>query len=166
MVLGAGGAARAVAYGLLAAGTGQVTVVNRTQERGQALVDDLGRHADWAKRLQALPLTDEALVESARGADLLVHTTIVGMWPRSDGLLWPHSVPLPSHLTVVDLVYNPLQTRLLQLARQSGACSIDGLQMLILQGALALDLWFDHQLDLDEVAVLMRAACERAIGRS
>jgi shikimate dehydrogenase len=166
MVVGAGGAARAVVYGLLAAGVDQITIVNRTPEHAQALVDDLGGHRDWAARLRALPLTTEALVESARAANLLVHTTVLGMWPHTGGLVWPAGEPLPSHLTVVDLVYNPLETRLLHLARQSGSCVIDGLEMLVLQGALAFDLWADQQLDLDEVADLMRAACEQALRRS
>jgi shikimate dehydrogenase len=165
LVIGAGGAARAVVYGLLIAGTGRITIVNRTVEHAQALADDLGRHDDWSSRLQVLPWAAEALAESARTAGLLVHATVLGMWPHTDGLPWPNSVPLPSHLTVVDLVYNPLQTRLLQLAREAGAGVIDGLEMLVLQGALALDLWFDRQLDLSEIATLMRAACEQAIRR-
>jgi shikimate dehydrogenase len=165
VIVGAGGAARAVVYSLLRAGVGQIAILNRTSERAQVLADDLGRHRDWADRLRVLPLTAEALVESARPADLLVHTTVLGMWPHTGGLVWPKQAPFPAHLTVVDLVYNPLETRLLRLARQSGACGIDGLEMLVLQGALAFELWAGRPLDLTGVAALMRAACEQALRR-
>jgi shikimate dehydrogenase len=166
VVVGAGGSARAVVFGLLGAGIGQVQVLNRTPERAQALVSDLGsrpQYAQYAARLRALPLTPETLVESARAADLLVHTTALGMWPRVDGCVWPDGVPVPSHLTVFDLVYNPLETRLLQLARRSGARAIDGLGMLVRQGALAFDTWTNQGFTLEEITRPMRAACERVL---
>jgi len=156
VVVGAGGAARAVVYGLLRSGIGEIVVLNRTLERAQALVTDLGGS-------RALPLTPETLVESARAADLLVNTTTVGMWPRVDGSVWPDDVPVPAHLTVFDLVYNPLETRLLRQARKSGARGIDGLGMLVRQGALAFELWTNQGLTLDEIAEPMRTACERVL---
>jgi shikimate dehydrogenase len=98
-------------------------------------------------------------------ADLLVQTTAVGMWPHEDESIWPTGVSLPSHLTVFDLVYNPLETCLLQQARHSGARTIDGLGMLVRQGALAFDMWTNQGLIIDDIAPLMRAACERALRR-
>ena len=163
VVVGAGGAARAVVFGLLWSGQGQITVLNRTPERARALVSDLGYHGRYQSRLRALPLTTEALVESARAASLLVHSTPTGMWPHVEGTIWPDGVPIPAHLTVYDLVYNPLETRLLHQARRSGARAIDGLGMLVRQGALAFDMWTNLGLDIDEIASLMRAACERAL---
>jgi shikimate dehydrogenase len=160
VVVGAGGAARAVVFALLWSGTGQIWVLNRTPEHAEALVADLSRHPGAAARLHALPLTPETLVESARAASLLVQATNVGMWPQIDGSIWPGGVPVPAHLTVFDLVYNPLETRLLRLARQSGARAIDGLGMLVRQGALAFDMWTNQGLDVDEIAALMRAAAQ------
>lgn len=165
VVVGAGGAARAVVFGLLWSGSGRIQVLNRTLEHAQALLADLGQDPGYASRLRALPLTPETLVESARAASLLVHTTTVGMWPHVDGSVWPGGVPIPSHLTVFDLVYNPLETRLLGQVRRSGARAIDGLGMLVRQGALSFDLWTNQGLDIDEIAALMRAACERALER-
>jgi shikimate dehydrogenase len=162
VVVGAGGAARAVVFGLLWSGTGEITVLNRTPERAQTLVAELGRRPKDAARLHAATLTAETLVESTRAADLLVNATTVGMWPHVDGCVWPGGVPIPPHLTVFDLVYNPLETRLLRHARQSGARAIDGLGMLVRQGALAFGLWTNQGLDLEEIAARMRAACERA----
>ncbi len=164
VVVGAGGAARAVVFGLLRAGTGEIVVLNRTLERAQALVSDLGGSCDGESRLRALALTPEAVIETARAADLLVNASTVGMGRHAGGSIWPDGVPVPSHLTVFDVVYTPLETKLLRQARQSGARAIDGLGMLVRQGALALDRWTDHALDVDEVAALMRAACGRALG--
>ncbi len=164
VVVGAGGAARAVVFGLLRSGTGQILVLNRTPERANTLVADLSQDAGAAARLRALPLTPETLVESARAASLLVQATTLGMWPRVDGSVWPGGVPIPSHLTVFDLVYNPLDTRLLRLARQSGARAIDGLGMLVRQGAWSFDLWTNQGLDVDEIAAIMRAAALEALG--
>jgi shikimate dehydrogenase len=165
VVVGAGGSARAVVFGLLWSGTREITVLNRTLGRAQALVFDLGEQHGWASRLRALPLTPQALIESARAADLLVNTTSLGMWPQVNGSIWPEDVPVPSHLTVFDLVYNPLETRLLRQTRQSGARGIDGLGMLVRQGALAFGMWINEGFDIEEVASLMRATCEEVLAK-
>ncbi len=157
VVVGAGGAARAVVFGLLGAGTGQITVLNRSPRRARELTADLGRSPADAARLRALPLTPETLAESARAASLLVNATTLGMWPRVDGSIWPDAVPLPPHLTVFDLVYNPLQTRLLRQAQEAGARPVDGLGMLVHQGAIAFELWTGAA-TVGEIAPLMRAA--------
>ena len=166
VVVGAGGAARAVVFGLLTAGDGEILVLNRTLDRAQALVSDLGGHPGWSSRLHAFSLTPEVLVESARAAALVVNTTLVGMWPHGHGSVWPDGVPVPSHLTVFDLVYNPLDTRLLQQVRGSGARGIDGLGMLVRQGALAFNLWVDQDIPMDELCAVMRDACEDALGHN
>jgi shikimate dehydrogenase len=165
VAVGAGGGARAVIFGLLWSGRGEITVLNRNLKRAQALVNDLGSHAPYAARLRALPLTPETLVESTRAADLLVNATTVGMWPHAEGSIWPADVPIPAHLTVFDLVYNPLETRLLQQARHGGARPINGLGMLVWQGALAFDAWTNQGFAIDEIAAVMRPVCEQALRR-
>lgn len=160
LVVGAGGAARAVVHGLLSSEVERVTVLNRTLERAQVLVSEMGGHSG---RLRALLLTPETLVEAASSPEigLLVNTTTVGMWPQVDGSIWPESKTLPASLTVFDLVYNPLETHLLQEASISGARAVDGLGMLVMQGALAFVKWTGVQAPLD----VMRAACERELRR-
>ena len=155
--------ARAVVFGLLWSGTGEITVLNRTLGRAQAPVADLGSRPRYAARLHALPLTPETLIESARAADLLVNATTLGMWPHVDASVWPDGVPVPAHLAVFDVVYNPLETWLLRQARESGARAIDGLGMLVRQGALAFDMWTNQGLAVDEIAGMMRPACERVL---
>lgn len=161
VIVGAGGAARGVAYACLSAQAERVVVLNRTSSRAEHLLADF---AD--SRLVAGSLTPDALVEEARRADLLVNATTVGMWPKTSGMVWPEKVKIPDHLVVYDLVYNPLETHLLKKARQDGAVPVDGLGMLARQGALALDLWTEQALDVDEVTALMREVCLRAFKHS
>lgn len=156
IVVGAGGAARAVVAGLLSQGRRKVWVLNRTVEKAQALATALD-----PVRVEAVLLTPEALVDRARAAGLLVNATTVGMVPAAEASIWPEGMPVPRHLTVFDLVYTPLETRLLQQARAGGARALDGLEMLVQQGALAFTLWVDADLDVNEVARLMRAACQK-----
>jgi shikimate dehydrogenase len=157
LVLGAGGAARAVAYALGQAGCA-VAIYNRTVKRAAELVHDmqgLGLCAPvaWVPGGTALDELDLARF------DLLVNATAAGMWPNSEDTPWPEALSLPSHLTVFDLVYNPLETRLLRQARQAGARTIDGLGMLVWQGALAFELWTGQKPPAD----LMRAAALDAL---
>ena len=120
----------------------------------QALVVSIGD-----ARLRELPATTEALIESARAADLLVNATPVGMTPKVDASIWPDDVPIPSHLTVFDLVYNPLETKLLEQVKQAGGCSIAGLDMLVRQGAVSFEMWTGVEPPID----VMRAACEAGL---
>jgi shikimate dehydrogenase len=161
VVLGAGGAARAVVHGLVSAGAGQVVLLNRTEARARAMVAELAGHADGVGELRALPLTVETLVDSTRDAGLLVNATTVGMWPRVDASPWPQRVPFPAHLVVSDLVYNPPETRLLCQARESGAQCIGGLEMLVRQGAQAFQIWTGVPAPLGVMRRAAREALER-----
>jgi shikimate dehydrogenase len=154
VVVGAGGGARAVVFGLLRAGAEEVLVSDLVPEQAQALVAGL---AD--ARLRELSAATEALVESARAADLLVNATPVGMSPKVNASVWPDGVLFPSHLTVFDLVYNPLETKLLKQVRQAGGRAIAGLDMLVRQGALSFQMWTGVEPPID----VMRAACEAGL---
>ncbi len=140
VVLGAGGAARAVLVALGRAGA-QITVANRTLGRAQELAADLNRKLGAGPEVQAVPMCEEALGPALRKADLLVNTTSAGMSPRGDEM---PPVPLDAvhpGLFVYDLIYNPLETRLLREARLRGARGTHGAGMLAHQGAQALELW-------------------------
>ncbi len=139
VVLGAGGAARAVVYALAQAGA-QVTVLNRTPARAQALIQDFTPLFPPLSLL-SFPLTLRTLEERTVEAHLLVNTTPVGLWPEVDRSPWPEGLPFPGHLAVFDLVYNPCQTKLLRQARAAGSKVIGGLGMLVHQGAAAFELW-------------------------
>ena len=160
VLVGAGGAARGVIYGLCGAGAASITVLNRTPERAQALVEDLAPAAGETA-LRAEALTEAVLLARAHQSELLVQSTTVGMWPHAGASIWPEGRPLPAHLAVVDLVYRPIETRLLHQARESGATAFDGLGMLIAQGALSFQMWTGVWPPED----VMRAACERILER-
>jgi shikimate dehydrogenase len=139
LILGAGGSARAVVYGLGQAGAASISLVNRTIARAHELVDALQSHVP-ACRLDAGTLPDD-LAALADDADIIVNTTSLGMSPNIDTSPWPTTQPLrPSHV-VYDLVYNPRETRLLAHAQQHGAQAIGGIGMLVWQGALAFEHW-------------------------
>jgi len=139
VVLGAGGAARAVVYALAAAGA-DVALVNRTRERAVELAEhvngQVGREA-----VSCPPSGEEAVASAVGGADLLVNTTSVGMGPRAVALPPIPPAALHARLFVYDLIYSPPETRLLAAARAVGARGQHGAGMLARQGALALEWW-------------------------
>lgn len=157
LVLGAGGAARAVVHALAQAGCA-VAIHNRTVRRAAELahhMQDTGLRAPvtW------VPITATLAGLELADFDLLVNATPVGMWPQTDASPWPETLPLPSHWTVFDLVYNPVETRLLAQARVFGAAAVGGLEMLVRQGALALELWTGEPAPVS----VMRAAAQEAL---
>ena len=132
LILGAGGAARAIAYGLLQRGLGEVKLCNRSPERAKALAEGLGgRSASIAWP----PRTDE--LGKAR---LVVNATSLGMRGQPPLVLdWP--LRLDGQIAC-DIVYDPLETGFLMEARARGASCVDGLGMLLHQAALAFGHWF------------------------
>ncbi len=143
-LLGAGGAARAVAYALKGAGW-EVWVHNRTRARAEALAAAFG--------LEVAPL------EAAREADLVVNATAVGL---DD----PASTPIPAAFLprkgyAADLVYRPVKTRFLREAEAAGLAVVDGLGMLLWQGALAFRIWTGRPAPIEA----MRRGLEDAFGR-
>ena len=132
LVLGAGGAARAAAMAAQEAGASRLWIANRHPTRSL----DLARAFEG----EAVPLTSEALGPVLAGADLVLQATSVGLGAPGDSPLPPGCV-LHDRLTVMDMVYRPLRTRLLREAEAAGARTLDGLWMLVFQGLAALRLW-------------------------
>jgi shikimate dehydrogenase len=147
LVLGAGGAARAVVYTLLQAGS-SVTILNRTEERARSLAESLRVHAEGLT-LRSGPLTTERIAAVSSEVDLVVNTTSMGMTPHEEGSPWPDSLPFPSTAIAYDLVYAPSETAFLRTAEGAGACTIGGLQMLVHQGAISLEKWTNRSAPLD-----------------
>jgi shikimate dehydrogenase len=160
LVLGAGGAARAVVAVLSRVGC-SVTILNRTVGRAAQLAEEFG--GTGARAPVAWVPEDVALQDLAlSNFDLLVNATSVGMWPQAEACPWPETFSFPSHWTVFDLVYNPVETCLLALSRVAGAKAIGGLGMLVHQGALGFALWTGRRPPAD----VMRAAAGQALARS
>jgi shikimate dehydrogenase len=132
VVLGAGGAARAIIYGFLQAGVARVRVFNRSAARSEDLARHFGARVeacDWALR-------DDAV----RNAAVVVNTTTLGMKGAGDtGITFAGAHP---DLVVSDIVYVPLETRLLAAARDRGLATVDGLGMLLHQAVPGFEKWF------------------------
>jgi len=148
VVLGAGGAARAVLHGLLQQGAPEIRLTNRTRARGEELAAHFGRRVvvvDWAARAAAL-----------EGAALLVNSATLGMAGQP-----PLEIALdalPAAALVTDLVYSPLETDLLARARARGNPVVDGLGMLLHQARPGFAAWFGVEPEVD--ASLRRAVLE------
>ena len=151
LVVGAGGAGRAAAWALANAGVARVLLVNRTAQRAQEAAAIIPRC--W-------PFPWATLGAQCAAADLVVNTTTLGM-EHAPAFDWPIE-RAPNHAIVMDAVYAPLETPLLQAARARGMKTIDGLGMLIHQGALAFEHWFGIRPDTSRArARLLEAIAER-----
>jgi len=137
VILGAGGAARAIAYSL-APKVERIVLLNRTGSRALSLARELEKALKVD--VKGVRLTADSLIESISSADLLVNATSVGMYPKAGESLVDKNL-LRSDMVVFDVVYNPVETKLIRDSRAVGAKTVDGLAMLLYQGALAFELW-------------------------
>ena len=135
VVLGAGGASRAIIYALVKSGA-DLTILNRTTEKSLALADNY--LMPGGGKIKALKLTESNLASEIAKADLFVNTTSVGM--NKDESIIDTKMLRPS-LVVCDIVYTPRKTRLLRDAEAIGAVIIEGVEMLIGQAVLSFELW-------------------------
>ena len=149
-LLGAGGAARGVLYGLMKnLKPPTVTIFNRTLERSERLAQEFGSLGKET-RVLAESLFDDALRKNIREADVIINATSVGMEPFRDASPL-EEVEIGKKQTVVDLIYAPLETKLIKTARDAGATVISGFEMLLQQGAAAFSLWTGKEMPLDNV---------------
>ncbi|WP_313802777.1 shikimate dehydrogenase [Sphingobium sp.] len=136
VLVGAGGAARAILFALISLGVPDITIMARDAGKGQALLDRAGVKGRVIGMTDALP-----------AADLLVNSSSLGMMGQP--VLDIDLTPLADEATVYDVVYAPLETGLLNAARKRGLRTLDGLEMLIGQAALAFDIFFDAEAPRD-----------------
>jgi shikimate dehydrogenase len=156
VILGAGGAARAIAVELALAGAAEMIVYNRSVERGQTMVRDLvsatGANAHfepWAGTYHVTP-----------DVDILVNATSIGLFPDVDAMPDVSLAAARPDLLVCDVVPNPPETRLIQSARTQGLKVLTGLAMLVYQGAIGFEMWTGHTAP----EAVMKAALAQAFG--
>jgi shikimate dehydrogenase len=137
IVLGAGGAARAIVTELALAGVSDLLVVNRSVERGQRMATDLA--AKTATPIRFEPWSGTYRVPE--DADLLVNATSIGLYPAIDAMPPVNLSGASPRLLVSDAVFNPPETQLLAAARRRGLAVLDGLSMLVYQGVIGFELW-------------------------
>ena len=153
LILGAGGAARGVVLALAREGVGELTIANRTPERAENLAQLAHNRGIPAN---AISLAEADLAEAAASAELIVNCTTIGMThgPGEDETPLTGDA-IPATALVNDLVYNPLETRLLREAAQAGAKTLGGIEMLVYQGAASFEMWLERPAP---VAVMLEAA--------
>ncbi|MDI6888671.1 MAG: shikimate dehydrogenase [Methanocellales archaeon] len=153
LLLGAGGAARAIAFQLAHDGAGLI-IVNRTAPRAVKLAQDVRGVGD------AIGTDMGDLATLVKKVDILINSTSVGMHPDVDKTLVTADMMHPD-LVVFDIVYNPIETCLLKEARKAGALTIDGVNMLVHQGAESFRIWTGREAPVKVMEDAVRCALKR-----
>ena len=153
LMFGAGGAARAVGYALLKGGVSFLYIVNRNFQRAREVGELLGKRGN----VLVFPLKESTVETLLKEVDLIVNTTSVGMKPE-DPHLFDYS-KIPERIAVVDIIYNPPETPLLKAAKERGCKTVNGLGMLVHQGAVAFEIWTGKKAPVET----MREVLEREL---
>ena len=157
LLLGAGGAARAVVYALVQRNITRLSIWNRNLDRAA----ELARHAaalDSSLIIDNSQLTIDNCQFRIVNAELIVNTTPIGMWPHIDESPWPADLSFPPDALVYDLVYRPERTMFLRQAEVAGCPVQGGLEMLIVQGSVAFELWMGRKAPLQMMTAAAREA--------
>ena len=161
LLVGAGGAARAVAVQLCLSGIHRLYLTNRTPTRAEELATFLKQHLPHTDT-SVVAMDVSSLAASLSDTDIIVNATAIGMHP-DDPMVLPIAALHSQHL-VCDIVYRPLQTVLLRTAQQQGARVVDGLGMLLHQGAKAFEIWTGQSFPMPLIrARLLDALAEQPI---
>ena len=155
VILGAGGAARAVVYALLEEEIEEICIFNRTLEKAKKIKQNLSSFFPKS-RISVFLLEGENLKEKIEKAHLLVNATSLGMPPRVDNTPLPDEKLFHPNLLVYDLIYRPARTLFLRQAKRAGAKIINGLPMLVYQGIESFYLWTGLKLERKEVLEIIK----------
>ncbi|MDO9045939.1 MAG: shikimate dehydrogenase [Methanobacteriaceae archaeon] len=145
LMVGAGGAARAVAFQLILSGIESITIINRTPEKALKLKNEIESKIDSNIFYGNLEILEKEISK----ADILINTTPIGMYPHINDTPLANASMMHSDLVVNDLVYNPMDTVLLKEAEKAEAKTVSGLKMLLYQGAEAFKIWTNKDAPLD-----------------
>jgi len=156
VILGAGGASRSISFAL-AKWACEIVVLNRTLEKAMMLVNDVKRALGAETNIRASQFNDENLRMEIENADILINATSIGMKPKEAETPVKREF-LRRDLVVFDIVYDPLETKLLREAKIIGAKTIDGLSMLIHQGAVSFEIWTGFKAPIE---VMRKAALKK-----
>ncbi|MDP4098109.1 shikimate dehydrogenase [Paenibacillus sp. P96] len=142
MLLGAGGASRGIVYALLQERPKRVIIVNRTEDKARQLA------GEYSAEIPVEGYSMEQARELLLGVDILINTTSVGMHPQTEDIPLPVDI-IPEGIVVSDLIYNPLETKLLRESRLLRGCKVHGgLGMFVYQGAIAFEYWLGFRPDV------------------
>lgn len=139
IVLGAGGAARAVIFNLVRCGAKKLFIFNRTLQRAKNLAGEV-LEASQSIKVSFGDLDSKTISAAIETCQLIVNATSLGMWPDINKAPYLFERDRPG-VVAIDLIYNPLQSKFLKSARQAGVKTLDGLDMFVFQGAISLKIW-------------------------
>jgi shikimate dehydrogenase len=150
LMVGAGGAARAIAFQLIISDVENLSIINRTPEKAHELKSDIEMKMGTNQLKTSISSGGlENLKNAVSNADILIDTTPIGMYPHADDKPVVSAEMMHSELVVNDLVYNPLETALIKEAKKAGAKTVSGLKMLIYQGAESFKIWTGKEAPVD-----------------
>jgi shikimate dehydrogenase len=162
LILGVGGAGRALAMQAAMEKCERLVIVNRTEQKAVELLEILQpmfastRLLGSQERIERIAWDEKKIAEALNTIDLLVNTTSVGLKAYDPPVLSPRL--LQPHLAVYDTIYRPAETKFLRAAREAGARAANGLSMLLHQGALAFEIWANRPAPLSQMRQALRAA--------
>jgi shikimate dehydrogenase len=159
IVMGAGGAARAVVYGLRRLGW-NIILAFRESDAGQAaeLIRSFDPHFGGSY-IKGIILDADEFHQLDKGISLVINATPVGMFPEIENSPWPSGCPFPIDAAVYDVVYNPCRTRLVRDAQSAGLNAVTGLGMLVEQAALSFACWTGCSISTDKLLPAVEALC-------
>lgn len=138
LVLGAGGASKAITFTLINNNINKLTIANRSRENACKLIDNLNRECNF-DNIEFIPIGEAGDILS--DVDIIINTTPIGMYPNIDVDTPIETDNINENHVVMDIIYNPLETKLLRQARKNGATTISGTNMLINQGITAFEIF-------------------------
>lgn len=147
VILGAGGAAKAVAYMCMNKGAEKVYILNRTLAKAQAIADDMNAHFG-RNAVKAMELASYGELQDREGY-VVFQSTSIGLAPNVDAVVIDDPEFYSRVKVGIDLIYNPFETRFMKLCREAGASAYNGLRMLLYQGIIAYELWNDISISED-----------------
>lgn len=162
VILGAGGAAKAIAVECALAGAAQVTIINRTKEKAEELAQVLTEHT----KARAIGLKWEPKQKIPADTDILINATSIGLMPDADAKPDIDYDSISSEMVVSDVVFNPAETLFLKEAAARGAKTVNGLGMLACQGALNFTLWTGVEAPLEIMEETLRKEFEVGYGET
>lgn len=150
-IFGAGGGSRAVLYSLIRYfKPGQINLINRTEQHSEYLKQYFKDKMKY-KSISTIELFSPEMTEAIKKSKLVINTTSVGMYPDVDDSIMNSNDMFSKDQIVFDLVYNPIKTKLLQLAEINGAIALNGLTMLVHQAAKSFSLWTNTEFPVEKV---------------
>ncbi len=157
LLMGAGGAARSIAFSLVDART-NLTIANRTLEKAKRIASDIKKKTGVV--INHTGITKTELKKALEDADILINATTVGMHPKSNQTLVTRDM-MHKGLVVNDIVYEPIKTKLLIEAKAADAQIVDGMEMLVHQAAAAAEIWLEQSIPIEVMRVAAKLELEK-----